>query len=133
MQWDDGPNAGFSSAPADRLYLPVDPSPDRPTVAAQHADDTSLLHLVRRLIALRTSSPELGSAGSVEVLHAGYPLVYIRGGRYLVVVNPQQNQVSYAYDDTRDARALETSGVRIARGTITADGFAYGIFDLGAR
>jgi maltose alpha-D-glucosyltransferase/alpha-amylase len=133
MQWDDGPNAGFSTAPADHLYLPVDPSPDRPTVAAQHADDTSLLHLVRRLIALRTSSPELGSAGSVEVLHAGYPLVYIRGGRYLVVVNPQQNQVSYAYDDTRDARALETSGVRIARGTITADGFAYGIFDLGAR
>ncbi|MFD5074928.1 alpha-amylase family glycosyl hydrolase [Streptomyces sp. NPDC058371] len=133
MQWDDAPNAGFSTAPADRLYLPVDPSPDRPTVAAQHADDTSLLHLVRRLIALRTSSPELGSAGSVEVLHAGYPLVYVRGGRYLVVVNPQQNQVSYTYDDPRDARALETSGVRIERGTITAQGFAYGVFDLGAR
>ena len=35
------PNAGFSTAPADRLYLPVDPAPDRPTVAAQRADDTA--------------------------------------------------------------------------------------------
>lgn len=60
MQWDEGPNAGFSTAPSDRLYLPLDPSPDRPTVAAQRADDTSLLHLVRRLVALRTGTPELG-------------------------------------------------------------------------
>ena len=39
MQWDDArPNAGFSTAPADRLYLPQDPAPDRPTVAAQRDD-----------------------------------------------------------------------------------------------
>ena len=63
MQWDDGPNAGFSTAAADRLYLPVDPAPDRPTVAAQLADEGSLLHLVRRLIALRRSTPALGLAG----------------------------------------------------------------------
>ncbi len=24
MQWDDGPNAGFSAAPADSLYLPIE-------------------------------------------------------------------------------------------------------------
>ena len=53
MQWDDGPNAGFSTADPDRLYLPVDPEPDRPTVAAQQADPSSTLHLVRELIALR--------------------------------------------------------------------------------
>jgi hypothetical protein len=35
MQWDDGPNAGFSTADPSRLYLPVDPDPTRPTVAAQ--------------------------------------------------------------------------------------------------
>ncbi len=33
MQWDGGVNAGFSSAEADALYLPIDPDPDRPTVA----------------------------------------------------------------------------------------------------
>ncbi|MGX5185197.1 alpha-amylase family glycosyl hydrolase [Streptomyces avermitilis] len=131
MQWDDGPGAGFSTAPADRLYLPLDPSPDRPTVAAQRADDGSLLHLVRRLVALRASTPALGSGGSVEVLHTGYPFVYVRGGRYLVVVNPQRSAVRYAYAATREAHALEASGVRVGDGTIEAEGFSYGVFDLG--
>ncbi|MDX2823655.1 oligo-1,6-glucosidase, partial [Streptomyces ipomoeae] len=120
----------FSIAPADRLYLPVDPSPDRPTVAAQRADATSLLHLVRRLIALRRGTPELGSSGSLEVLHPGYPFVYVRGGRFLVVVNPQRSEVSCAYDST-PARVLEAAGVEFDGDTITARGFGYGIFELG--
>lgn len=90
MQWAAGPGAGFSTAPPDRLYLPPDPDPGRPTVAAQRADPGSLLHLVRRLIALRRNTPQLGARGSVRVLHAGYPLVYLRGDRYLVVVNPRR-------------------------------------------
>lgn len=132
MQWDDTENAGFSTAPADHLYLPVDPDPDRPTVAAQHADESSLLHLVRRLVHLRTTTPELGYRGSVEVLHAGYPFVYVRGGRYLVVVNPQRNEAEWAYRSAT-ARPLEVSGVTLGSGGITARGFAYGIFDLGSR
>ncbi|MFD7814898.1 alpha-amylase family glycosyl hydrolase [Streptomyces sp. NPDC059785] len=134
MQWDDSANAGFSTASADRLYLPVDPDPARPTVAAQRADDTSLLHLVRRLVALRTSRPELGSAGSVEVLHAGHPFVYVRGGRYLVVVNPRRDGASHrldGYGAATDARPLEVSGVRVDGDTVTAEGFSYGIFALG--
>jgi maltose alpha-D-glucosyltransferase/alpha-amylase len=128
MQWDDGPNAGFSTAPAQRLYLPVDPSPDRPTVAAQRADEGSLLHLVRRLIALRAATPELGSRGAVEVLHAGYPFVYVRGGRFLVVVNPQEHEAAYAHPVF--GRALEASGVTLAEGTVTARGFGYGVFEI---
>ena len=34
MQWTRGTNCGFSDAPADRLYLPMDASPDAPTVEA---------------------------------------------------------------------------------------------------
>ncbi|MFD1661796.1 alpha-amylase family glycosyl hydrolase [Streptomyces caeni] len=128
MQWDDGPAAGFSAAAQDRLYLPVDPSPDRPTVAAQRADEASLLHLVRRLIALRTNTPELGPRGSVEVLHTGYPLVYVRGGRYLVAVNPRREKAGYPHPAA--GRALEASGVDITDGTITVQGFGYGIFAL---
>lgn len=131
MQWDDGPNAGFSTAPSDRLYLPVDPSPTRPTVAAQRADDGSLLHLVRRLIALRSAAPELGGGGSVEVLHTGYPFVYVRGGRYLVVVNPSALDGSCGYEGARDARPLEASGVRVDGSSVTAGPFSYGIFELG--
>lgn len=135
MQWDDTENAGFSSAPADDLYLPIDPAPDRPTVAAQRADEASLLHLVRRLVRLRTTTPELGSGGSVEVLHMGCPFVYLRGGRYLAVINPRRQEASWVYDrtayDRTAARPLEVSGVECDGDRITARGFGYGIFDLG--
>ena len=47
MQWDDSPNAGFSTADPADLYLPVDPEPDRPTVAAQDGVPGSTLELVR--------------------------------------------------------------------------------------
>ncbi|KPI20390.1 alpha amylase catalytic region [Actinobacteria bacterium OK074] len=128
MQWDDGPNAGFSTAPEDRIYLPLDPSPDRPTVAAQRADGTSLLHLVHRLIALRGATPELGSHGSLEVLHTGYPFVYVRGGRYLVVVNPRRERASYPYGGT--GRALETAGAELTGARVEVRGFGYGVFEL---
>ncbi|MEU5001220.1 alpha-amylase family glycosyl hydrolase [Streptomyces sp. NPDC021622] len=133
MQWDDGPAAGFSTAPAERLYLPVDPDPQRPTVAAQRADGTSLLHLVRRLIALRKAAPELGPDGSVEVLHSGYPFVYLRGGRFLVVVNPRSAPAAFTTGLVAGAapRALEAAGVEAEGGAVTARGFGYGVFDLG--
>ncbi|MFC7304687.1 alpha-amylase family glycosyl hydrolase [Streptomyces monticola] len=132
MQWDDGPNAGFSTAPAERLYLPVDPSPGRPTVAAQRADPSSLLHLVRRLIALRSAAPEFGTASDVEILHLGHPFAYVRGGRYLVVVNPRREPATVTLDDprVRPAPALEAAGVSLGTHTVSAAGFAYGIFDL---
>lgn len=41
MQWDDSLNAGFSSADPSDLYLPIDPDPGRPTVAAQEQDASS--------------------------------------------------------------------------------------------
>ncbi|MGW6274883.1 alpha-amylase family glycosyl hydrolase [Streptomyces sp. NPDC055060] len=132
MQWDDGPNAGFSTARADRLYLPVDPDPHRPTVAAQRADETSLLHLVRRLIALRRATPGLGPEGSVEVLHHGYPFVYVRGGRHLVVINPRSTPAAFPTGVVGEAgpRALEARGVVAEHGVVTAHGFGYGVFDL---
>ena len=39
MQWDDGVNAGFSSAPANDLYIPIDPDAKRPTVKEQINDE----------------------------------------------------------------------------------------------
>lgn len=94
MQWDDSPNAGFSTGPASQLYLPVDSAPGRPTVAAQRADEASLLNCVRRLIALRMAHPALGASGAFEPVHAEageLPFVYIRrmgGESILVALNP---------------------------------------------
>jgi maltose alpha-D-glucosyltransferase/alpha-amylase len=132
MQWDDTDGVGFSAAPPERFYLPVDPAPDRPSVAAQRADPGSLLNLVRRLIALRRAEPALGTRGDVEVLHSGYPLVYLRGDSHLVVVNPRR-EPARARIQGLAAAALPVlvEGVELAGDEISAGGFSYGIFARG--
>ena len=133
MQWDDGPNAGFSTAPPERLYLPVDPAPDRPTVAAQLADEGSVLHLVRRLIALRRSTPALGLAGELDVLHAGYPFVYLRGRTHLVVLNPSGRPVRAPIPTlTGPGELLVGDGVAVTDGSVVAEPFGYAIVRLAA-
>lgn len=142
MQWDDGPNAGFSAAADGELYLPVDPDPGRPTVAAQQADEASLLQQVRRLIALRKQVPALRTGGPVDVLHAGYPLVYLRGGTHLVVINPRRDPALFTLPWAMPAGELEPlapagqaaarapARVTVAGGNVRAEGFSYGIFGL---
>jgi glycosidase len=70
MQWDGSPNAGFSTAPAEKLYLPIDRRPDRPTVAMHEKDPGSLLNTVRELIALRKAHPALWAGGAFEIIFA---------------------------------------------------------------
>ncbi len=94
MQWDASPNAGFSTAPAGRLYLPIDPAPDRPTVAAQETDPASILYTFRQLAALRRAHPALGAGGEFAPVFApaaGGPFVYRRTApaeTILVALNP---------------------------------------------
>jgi maltose alpha-D-glucosyltransferase/alpha-amylase len=132
MQWDSGPSAGFSAAPAESLYLPVDSDPRRPTVAGQRDDPNSLLRFVRDLIALRNAHPALGPGGSLEILHDGYPLVYVRGGQFLVVVNPSGRATVVAHDrpPLAAAAALKHAGVEVSEQAITAGPFSFGIFRL---
>jgi maltose alpha-D-glucosyltransferase/alpha-amylase len=107
-------------------YLPPDPAPDRPNVAQQRADPDSLLHVVRSLIALRRVSPHLRTGGDVEVLSAGYPFVYRRGGRFLVAVNP--GAAPAGADAPPPGDHLLGRGVRYAAGRLELDGFAYAVF-----
>src|SRR5699024_7188684 len=59
MQWSAGKNLGFSESEPEKLYLPVDPAADAPTVQAQEADPNSLLNYTKAIIALRHSQPDL--------------------------------------------------------------------------
>ena len=130
MQWDAGPNASFSTAEASRLYLPVDPSPDRPTVAAQNTDPSSTLNFVRALITLRQATPALRTRASTRVINEGYPFAYVRGESHLVVVNPRREPAMLVAAEAVDATALFASGVSAtADGHIVA-GFGYGVFAL---
>ena len=71
MQWDAGPNAGFSTAPPERLYAPLIADERfgyaRVNVAAQRADPDSLWHTLRRMIAARKQHHIFGR-GTCEFL-----------------------------------------------------------------
>jgi glycosidase len=134
MQWEPGQGAGFSTAPAERFYLPLDPDPARPDVATQRAGEQSLLHLIRDLIGLRNDNAELGTgpAATLEVLNDGYPLAYIRGGRFLVVVNPsgRTERAAHSRPQLATAKAVLGTGVSVSADEVTAAPFGYGIFAM---
>jgi maltose alpha-D-glucosyltransferase/alpha-amylase len=127
MQWDDSPNAGFSTAEASKLYLPIDADPDRPTVAAQQNDPASTLNLLRELIALRRATPALGTRASTRIVSEGYPLAYVRGDSHLVVVNPRREPATLAF---AGATPLWASGVDVRPGELRVAGFGYGVFTV---
>ena len=94
MQWSHGENAGFSTAPADQLYLPVDASPDAPSVEGQWADPDSLLSEVRRLVALRHAYEDLQADAPFAVVNddeAAAPFSYRRGA-LLLALNPSSRE-----------------------------------------
>ncbi len=142
MQWDGSRNAGFSTAAARKLYLPIDPQARRPTVRAQEQQPRSLLSHVRRLIALRKSSPALGAKGKMTPLFAEpgrYPFVYLRQQRrerFLVALNPPRKPVTVSIDAAGlgEMRSEIGRGVTIStrggRCKISMAGTSYGIFRL---
>ena len=83
MQWDDTPFAGFSTV---EPWLPVNPDYKTRNVAAQEQDPRSMLHLVRRLIALR-KDPDLlyGAYRTYRAREGVY--AYLRGEGWLVALN----------------------------------------------
>ena len=90
MQWAPGKNLGFSAAAAEDLYLPVDPSPDAPTVAEEENDPASMLYLFRRVLAFRKKHEELHADGLITPVFAEkgkYPFIF-RRGHFLICVNP---------------------------------------------
>ena len=91
MQWNHKVNAGFSTAPADRLYLPIDSAADYPDAESQTADPDSLRNEIKNLIAFRKKNPALQNCSEIEFLQSGYPLVYKRSCEtqsILVIINP---------------------------------------------
>ncbi|HMI59703.1 MAG TPA: alpha-amylase family glycosyl hydrolase [Puia sp.] len=99
MQWDDSKNAGFSTAPQDKIYLPIDPDPNRPTVAKQDKDPASQLNYARALVKLRSASAAMGNDGRLKFLSdtaQPYPLVYMRysgNEKYIIALNPSNKSV----------------------------------------
>ena len=138
MQWTKGRNAGFSTAPAAKLYLPVDPAPDAPAVAEQEKDPASLLHLTRRLLALRRDYPALGNTGGFRPVYAEkkkYPFVYERSqGRqkFWIALNPSARPLRLTLPRKTSVETIEALGAsltaRPTRTQLTMEPVSYGIF-----
>lgn len=107
------------------LYLPVDKFKNAPTVEEQIADDNSLLHMVKKLVALRKSSDALGSDGEVEFLNRenrGYPLVYTRTDgedTYLICINPTGQAQTFDLKESEQYHAvLQNKEITLEQGKI---------------
>lgn len=138
MQWTKGKNRGFSEAEEKDLYLPVDSSPCAPCVEEQKDQESSLLHLIRKLIALRQSRDALRAGGEFEVIYARenqYPFAYLRSSEkenIVVVVNPSARQETFETKlDFSKARLL--AGVPLhadSSGALYAQPISFSIYEL---
>lgn len=143
MQWDSTPNAGFSTAPADEIYIPIDPDVNRPTVEGNEADQGSLLNYVRDLLELRSGSAALGNDGGWEMvsdIDEPYPMVYRRYSgdeQYLVVINPSGKRVGvespgYASYDVEPVFGSYKS-VSCKKGRISISGISAAVLRVSAN
>jgi alpha-glucosidase len=85
MPWSTGPGAGFTD-PGAVPWLPLS-APGVAPVSAQRDDDTSVLHLVRGLIALRRATPSLRSGSYVSLPAPPGVWSWRRGDDVTVAVN----------------------------------------------
>ncbi len=104
MQWNNGINKGFSAAPPEKLYLPVDTGADAPTVEEQESDPDSILNTIKKVISVRHKYEDLQSDGDFEVIYAEkgkYPFIFKRG-RFIIAVNPTDKEQSAPFEYSCD-------------------------------
>ena len=127
MQWTGGKNLGFSTASPEALYLPVDPSPDAPTVESEEKDENSLLHTVRSLLFLRSQYPDLQASSSFEVISArpGEKLFAYRRGNLTILINPGSASISLPVEATELLFLL--GSCRLEGGCAVLDGQSFAV------
>jgi alpha-glucosidase len=108
MPWNDAPGAGFTAAGVEP-WLPFGDFA-RCNVADQRADDASVLHLVRDLIALRRSIPALTTGAYDSVATDGGLWAWRRGQDALIAVNLADDAASL--DDVRGTIRISTDRTR---------------------
>jgi alpha-glucosidase len=127
MQWDDGPNAGFSG-PGARPWLPLSDDAATRNVALQREDPGSILTLHRELLALRRAEPALAAGAHRTVAVEGDVLAYLRGERVLVALNLSEAASEVRLPGVSATVALGSArgraGERLVGGAVLAGGEA---------
>ena len=130
MLWGGGANKGFSAAPKEKLYLPLDESGE--TVAEQKKRKDSLLNTVKSLTALRKKHGITADA-KMEIISAennGYPFVYgatNSSGTIVTAVNPAAKPASA--DLAGAYKILDCLNCSFVKGKITFNDKGYIILE----
>ncbi|BAE65811.1 unnamed protein product [Aspergillus oryzae RIB40] len=108
MQWDDSPNAGFSSV---RPWLPVHDDYQSLNALDQVNDKESVYHYWASVLRLRKAYPDVLVYGSFELLSPEHPdlFVYARmasSGRAVIVTNFRPHEVTWSVPE----KAFNSSG-----------------------
>lgn len=134
MPWNHNRNAGFSTAHAKRLYLPLPTNTRSINVEASEKDPHSMLHLVRQLLALRRQYPALGNLGAFRPLQLKdqcAPFIFQRGTRkqsFIVAVNPSSKPARIALPLTITKEPLLAENVRTDGRSLYMQPVSFGIF-----
>jgi glycosidase len=139
MQWSREKNAGFSTAPTEKLYLPIDGAEFWPNVATEENDPASMLNFTRALLKLRREHPALANAADFQPLYAEknkYPFVYLRAAgteRIIVAINPAERACTAALGNVTKRtpiRPLLVQGAAFRDGRLEMGPVSFGIFSL---
>ncbi len=137
MQWDNAlPNAGFSVAEKEKLYLPVDDSADAPCVADALKGNNATFNAVKQLLALRKEHIALDNDARVELIylkHRKMPIAYTRSkgkAKLLILLNSSKDAVSVKLPKIPTAKPLLVNGIEYSDGKFTLNGCSYGIYKL---
>ena len=134
MQWCRGKNAGFSDAPSELLYLPVDEN--GVNADDQLADSTSLLNCIKKLISLRKSSDALSASGEVEFINRknnGYPLIFIRksnNDKFIICINPTAVSQSFHHSFNGGRIIMQNDAVTLSDNAIVLPPVSFAIIQF---
>ncbi len=110
MQWDASAHAGFTTGTP---WLPVPPAARARNVAAQAADNSSLLSFYQKMIRLRRSSPALLDGDYESLGDSPHVYAYLRrtaGQTILVALNMSNESRTFQLDDVSVSK---TSNLRV--------------------
>ncbi len=142
MQWDTTANAGFSTAPASKLYLPIDPDEARPNVQSMLADDNSLLNRFKNILKIRKAHESLQADGDFEfipVTNAANVLAFIRKSaneKLLMLFAPGADggEFSFKLDTAQTPTAIRAVNMELSCrdgiATCKTSNSGYGIFKI---
>jgi oligo-1,6-glucosidase len=113
MQWDDSPNAGFTTGL--KPWLAVNPNYTRINAKDELSDPDSIYHYYQRMIELRSKSPAL-IYGDYKDLDPANPTIYaytrtLGSDKYLVVLNFSATATTYTLPDNLKAGTLKLSNL----------------------